>query len=408
MKTQIHAAAMSTRWRTPAMILLMGGLILAIAMGIRHGFGLFLIPMSQDNGWGREVFAFAIALQNLIFGAVQPFTGMLADRLGAGRVIIAGVLLYILGLILMAFAQTSGMLVLSAGVLIGIALSGTTFTVILGAIGRAMPAEKRSMAMGIASAAGSFGQFLMIPGTMSLIGWVGWSTALLLLAGFAVAMLPMAGALFEAPQSRTAVRELSAKQAFVEAIQHPGFLLLSFGFFVCGFQVVFIATHIQPYLLDNGLAPTVGTAVLALIGLFNIGGSWLAGYLGSRLSKPYLLSTIYIGRAIVILLFTQLPLTAFSAYLFAMLMGVLWLSTVPLTNGIVATVFGVRNLSMLTGIVFFFHQIGSFLGGWLGGYLYDRTGNYDTVWTISIGLGVVAALLNLPIRERAVARLQPA
>lgn len=399
---------MTTSWRSSTWLLLGASLILALSLGTRHGFGLFLPPMSAEFGWGREVFAFAIALQNLIWGLAQPITGALADRFGARKAIITGGVLYVLGLVLMGMSDSPLSLSLSAGLLIGIGLSGTSFSVILGVVGRAVPVEKRSMAMGIAAAAGSFGQFAMLPGTLGLIGWLGWSAALLALGLLVALILPLAAMIREQPQAQPTGHEQTLVEALREAAGHSGFWLLALGFFVCGFQVVFVAVHLPAYLVDHHLPALTGTTVLALVGLFNIFGTYIAGWLGGRMAKPRLLSALYLLRGVVIALFIAAPLTQWSAYLFGIAMGLLWLSTVPLTNGTVATLFGVRNLSMLGGIVFLFHQLGSFLGGWLGGYLYDTTGSYDLVWQISIGLSVMAAALNWPVREVPVARLQGA
>ncbi|CAM3781824.1 MFS transporter [Ectopseudomonas alcaliphila] len=397
---------MTTAWRSTTWLLLGASLILALSLGTRHGFGLFLPPMSAEFGWGREVFAFAIALQNLIWGLAQPITGALADRFGARKAIVIGGVLYVLGLVCMGMADSPLSLSLSAGLLIGIGLSGTSFSVILGVVGRAVPVEKRSMAMGIAAAAGSFGQFAMLPGTLGLIGWLGWSAALLALGLLVALMIPLAVMIKETPPPVTNGPQQTLVEALREATSHSGFWLLALGFFVCGFQVVFVAVHLPAYLVDHHLPALTGTTVLALVGLFNIFGTYIAGWLGGRMAKPRLLSILYLLRGMVITLFLLTPLTQWSAYLFGIAMGLLWLSTVPLTNGTVATMFGVRNLSMLGGIVFLFHQLGSFLGGWLGGYLYDTTGSYDLVWQISIGLSVMAAALNWPVREVPVARLQ--
>ncbi|WP_422403156.1 MFS transporter [Pseudomonas sp. GZD-209] len=396
---------MTSVWRTSGWVLLGAALILALSLGVRHGFGLFLAPMSADFGWGREVFAFAIALQNLIWGLAQPFSGALADRLGAAKVVIIGGILYATGLVLMGMADSIWSLSLSAGLLIGIGLSGTSFSVILGVVGRAVPPEKRSMAMGIASAAGSFGQFAMLPGTLGLIQWLGWSAALLVLGLMVALIVPLVGLLRDNPMPAHGADQ-SLGQALREACSHAGFWLLALGFFVCGFQVVFIGVHLPAYLVDQHLPAITGTTVLALVGLFNIVGTYTAGWLGGRMSKPRLLTALYLLRAVVIVLFLWAPVTQVSAYLFGIAMGLLWLSTVPLTNGTVATLFGVRNLSMLGGIVFLFHQLGAFLGGWLGGVVYDQTGSYDLVWQISILLSLLAAALNWPVRERPVARLQ--
>ena len=394
--------------RSATLLLLGASLILAVSLGVRHGFGLFLPPMSAEFGWGREMFAFAIALQNLVWGLAQPFTGAFADRFGARKAIVGGGLLYMVGLVLMSQADSLASLSLSAGLLIGLGLSGTSFSVILGVVGRAVAPEQRSMAMGIAAAAGSFGQFAMLPGTLGLIGWLGWSSALLALGLLVALMLPLALMIKETPAPAPQGSDQTLKEALREACSHTGFWLLALGFFVCGFQVLFVAVHLPAYLVDHHLPAVTGTTVLALVGLFNIFGTYIAGWLGGHMSKPKLLSALYLARGVVIVLFLVAPLTQWSAYLFGIAMGLLWLSTVPLTNGIVATVFGVRNMSMLAGIVFLFHQLGSFLGGWLGGFLYDRTGSYDLVWQISIALSLIAAVLNWPIKEVPVARLKAA
>ena len=398
---------MRTIGRNSALILLGASLILALSLGIRHGFGLFLPPMSNEFGWGREVFAFAIALQNLIWGLTQPFTGALADRFGAKRTVMVGGVLYVVGLLLMGLADSPLSLSLSAGVLIGMGLSGTSFSVILGAVGRAVPPEKRSMAMGVAAAAGSFGQFVMLPGSLGLISWLGWSAALMALGLLVALIVPLASLLKDTPLPSSG-QEQTLREALREAFAHSGFWLLALGFFVCGFQVVFIGVHLPAYLVDQHLPALVGTTVLALVGLFNIFGTYIAGILGGRISKPRLLTALYLARAVIIVAFISLPLTVWSAYAFGVAMGLLWLSTVPLTNGTVATLFGVRNLSMLGGIVFLFHQLGAFLGGWMGGYVYDRTGSYDLVWQIAVLLSLLAAALNWPVREQPVARLQNA
>jgi MFS family permease len=404
----LYHRRMHASWRTPTLILICGGLIMTIAMGARHGFGLFLQPMSMAHGWGRETFAFALALQNLVWGAAQPFSGLIADRYGAGRVLLAGSIFYVLGLGLMAYSSTGTELALSSGLLIGLGLSGTTFSIVYGVLGRTFPAEQRSQVLGIAGAAASFGQFAMLPGTQALITGVGWVGALLVLAAVAALMAPLSAVLAEPGRDASHRPAQSVAAAIVEAAGHRGFWLLTFGFFVCGFQVIFIAVHLPAYLADKGMPGNVGVVCLALIGFFNIIGSWGAGTLGARYSKKNLLAAIYAIRSVVIVAFLAVPVTPTSAYLFAAAMGLLWLSTVPLTNGIIAQVFGVAYLSMLGGFVFFSHQIGSFLGAWLGGMLFDRTGSYDVVWWIAIALGVVAMLLNLPINERPLARLQPA
>lgn len=391
-------------------VLVCGGLLVTLSMGIRHGFGLFNLPITQAHGWSRETFAFALALQNLMWGASQPFVGALADKFGAVRVMVIGVALYVAGLVVMAMASSGTAFASGAGVLIGIAQAGTTYSVIYGVVGRVASPEKRVWAMGITAAAGSFGQFLMIPIEQGLISSFGWQNALLVLAVMACMMLPLAISLREPKGAAHASGfQQTIGQAVREAFSNRNFQLLTLGYFVCGFQVVFIGVHLAPYLKDRGFGdPTVATVALALIGLFNVFGTYFAGSLGQRLPKRYLLSFIYLSRSVVIAGYLLLPLSAMSTWVFAALMGALWLSTVPLTNGIIAQVFGVQYLSMLSGVVFFSHQIGSFLGAWLGGYLYDRTGAYDVVWGIAIALGVVAALVNLPIREQALVRPQTA
>ncbi|MDZ7853182.1 MAG: MFS transporter [Halomonas sp.] len=392
--------------RHTLLIIVLGSLVISLAMGLRHGFGLFLEPMSSELGWGRGVFAFALAIQNLLWGLSQPFAGALADRFGASRVVVVGGALYALGLLFMGLSESALGMTLSAGVLIGLGLSGTTFSVILGAVGRAVPPEKRSLAMGIVSAAGSFGQFAMLPGTLGLLGWLGWSAALLAMGAIAALMLPL-GALLRDRPSAKAASDISLGAALNEAAGHRGFWLLCLGFFVCGFQVVFIGVHLPGYLFDSGIGVHVGSTVLALVGLFNIFGTYAAGWLGGHYSKPRLLTWLYLIRGVVITLFLVAPLSPMSAYLFGIAMGLLWLSTVPLTNGIVASVFGVQHLSMLGGIVFLFHQLGSFMGVWLGGYLYDLQGDYDVVWNIAILLSLMAAALHWFITERPVNRPAP-
>ena len=385
-------------------VLICGAIILSVSLGVRHTFGLFLQPIIMEHGWGREVFAFAIAVQNLVWGIAQPFAGMAADRRGAGPVILVGAVLFAAGVGLMAVAGSAPIFVIAAGVLVGLGLSGTTMPVVFGAISRAMPPEKRSMAFGIAMSVGSLGQFLLLPGALVLIDRVGWAYSLVLLSVLSVAMLPLSFVLRENRKAQSGIAALGARDAAMLALGDRGFRLLSFGFFVCGFHVVFIATHVPAYLLDTGLSPATGSTVLALIGLFNIFGSLAAGWLGGKFRKPRVLALLYLARGVVIAGFVLLPTTATSAYVFAMLMGLLWLSTVPLTNGVVASMFGVANMSLLGGIVFLAHQIGSFLGGWLGGASYDRLGNYDLIWSIAIGLSLLAALVNWPIRERPVER----
>lgn len=395
---------MSQVWRDSRWVLLGSAVILSLSLGIRHGFGLFLSPMSVQFGWGREVFSFAIAMQNLVWGLAQPFAGALADRYGAGKVVALGGVLYVVGLVCMSFSDSPSTLMMSAGVLIGMGLSGTSFSVLLGVVARALPAEKRSAGMGLASAAGSFGQFAMLPGSLGLIQGIGWGKALLVLALFASLIIPLVAMLKDAPSARQP-GDQSMGQALRAASSHPDFWLLTFGFFVCGFQVVFIGVHLPAYLLDQGLSAQTGTTVLALIGLFNILGTYTAGWLGGRMSKPKLLTALYLMRAAVIVAFVAAPVSNVSAYAFGMAMGFLWLSTVPLTNGVVASVFGVRNLSMLGGLVYLFHQVGAFLGGWVGGVAYDITGSYDLIWKAAVVLSIIAAAVNWAVRESPVTQL---
>ena len=387
-------------------LLICGATIVTLSMGIRHGFGLWLQPLTQAHGWTRQSFGLAIAIQNLSWGVSGIFAGMLADRFGAFRVIVMGTVAYCLGLLGMAYADTPLVFVMTSGVLIGVAQAGTTYAVVYGVIGRNVPADKRSWAMGITAAAGSFGQFLMVPTEGFLISHFGWQQALVLLGFAALLIAPLAWGLREPGFAGKAAlpRQQSIVQAMREALRYRSFQLLTVGYFVCGFQVVFIAVHMPSYLKDKGLSPEVASYALALIGLFNVFGTYAAGVLGQNIAKRKLLAFIYLARAAAISVFLLVPLTPVSVYAFASVMGLLWLSTVPVTNSMVAQIFGVSHLSMLSGMVFFSHQIGSFLGAWLGGYLYDKTGSYDVVWYIAIALGVAAALVNLPIKEGAIAR----
>jgi len=403
---------MFTTSRTPSLatVLIASGAVLTLAMGVRHGFGFWLQPISQAHGWTRETYSLAMALQNLMWGVFGPFAGMAADRFGTARVVIVGALLYMAGLVWMATVNQPALFVLGSGLLIGGALSCTAFGAIAGIIGRIAPESKRSWAFGISAAAGSFGQFTMMPVEQQLISLSGWQNAFLILAALVVlVMIPMAFRLREPAPTKALGPQQSSWQATREAFGYRPFLLLLSGYFVCGFQVVFIGVHLPAYLKDKGiLDPNVAVIALALVGLFNIFGSYYAGKLGGRFPKRYLLSFIYLSRSAIIALFLLAPLTSASVYVFAGALGLLWLSTVPLTNGVIAGIFGVRNLSMLSGFVFFSHQVGSFLGVWLGGYLYARQGSYDMVWGIVLALGVFAALINLPINEKAIVRGQPA
>jgi len=399
----------ATRKLSMAQVLICGAAIVTLSMGIRHGFGLWLQPITQDMGWTRQTFALAMAIQNLSWGLFGIFGGMLADRLGAFRVLIGGAALYAMGLAGMALSPTPLLFSLTTGVLIGAAQAGTTYAIIYGVLGRQIPADKRSWAMGVAAAAGSFGQFLMVPLEGQLILRLGWQEALLVLSAMVILIVPLAFGLREpgfhgsAPVKRTQ----SVGEAFAEALRYRSFLLLTAGYFVCGFQVVFIGVHMPSYLRDQGLTPQVASYALALIGLFNVFGTYIAGSLGQRIPKRHILAFIYFARAVAITIFLLVPLSPLSVYVFSAVIGALWLSTVPPTNATVAQIFGVQHLSMLSGFVFFSHQIGSFLGVWLGGYLYDRTGSYDIVWYLAIVLGIVAGLVNLPVREGAIVRATP-
>jgi MFS family permease len=387
-------------------VLACGAAIVTLSMGIRHGFGLWLQPITQAQGWTRETFSFALAIQNLTWGVAGIFAGMLADRFGAFRVLVGGAALYGAGLVGMALAPNPAVFALTAGILIGTAQAGTTYAVIYGVIGRQIDPAKRSWAMGMAAAAGSFGQFLMVPIEGMLIANLGWQEALIVLGVAALLIAPLSLGLRE-PGFRGATpppRDQTILQALREAARYPSFQLLVLGYFVCGFQVVFIGVHMPSYLKDKGLTPEVASYSLALIGLFNVFGTYIAGALGQKLAKQKILAFIYVARAVVIAVFLIVPLSPLSVYIFSSVMGLLWLSTVPPTNALVAQIFGVAHLSMLGGIAFFSHQIGSFMGVWLGGFLYDRTGSYDVVWYIAIALGGVAAALNLPVRGTPIVR----
>jgi MFS family permease len=385
-------------------VLLCGAMIVTLSMGIRHGFGFWLQPIISERGWTRETFSFAMAVQNLAWGIAGPIAGMLADRFGAWKVLIGGGIAYALGLLLMAVTSHPLSFTLGAGVLIGIAQSGSTYAVIYGVLGRTVSPEKRSWAFGVAAAAGSFGQFIMIPIETWLISHLGWQAALYLLAGAALLIVPLAIGVRERHVAPFSGAHQSIAQALREAFGYRSFQLLMLGYFVCGFQVVFIGVHLPSYLKDHGLGIEVSTGALMLIGLFNIFGTYAAGMLGQRYPKRYLLSAIYGLRAVAIALFITVPLTPISVYVFAAVIGFLWLSTVPPTNAVVAQIFGAQHLSMLGGFVFLSHQVGSFLGVWLGGKLYDATGSYDVVWWLAIALGLMAMLANLPVRETPILR----
>jgi MFS family permease len=388
---------------SPVLVLIAAMVVVSLALGIRSTMGLFLRPMTADLGWGREVFAFAIALQNLLWGAAQPFTGMIADRYGTGRVIAISGVGYALGLAMMATADHPFMLNLGLGVVNGLFFSGVTFSVVLGAVSRAVPAEKRGMAMGIASSGGSVGQFVMLPLGQWFIDSQGWATALILLAAISLFMVPM-GAILTGKAAPSAGDTVARPgRAFLEAVGYRQYWLMFVGFFVCGFHVSFVATHLPAYLVDNGIAATMGATALALIGFFNIFGSLAFGALGDRFSKKKTLAFLYLTRGAAIAGFMAVPLSNASVLVFAAVMGFTWLGTVPLTNGLVGQVFGARYMATLSGFVFFGHQIGAFIGVWLGGLIFDLTGSYNPIWYAGIALGVFAAAVHWPIDERPLA-----
>jgi MFS family permease len=398
-------------WRTPAVIVVCGCVISFLSFGPRASLGFFLTPMSQANGWDRDVFGLALAIQNILWGAGQPLAGAIADRFGTIRVLSAGGILYAIGLVLMAYSSTPGMLNLGAGVLIGFGLAGCSFSVVLGAFGKLMPESWRLLAFGAGTAAGSFGQFLYSPLAVSLIDAYGWHNALLVFGAGMLLVLPLSLALATAPAeagtSHGAVSQ-SLGQALSEAVGHRSYILLVLGFFTCGFQLAFITVHMPAYLVDRGLSSSVGAWTIGAIGLFNIVGSLASGWLGNVMPKRYLLSFIYFARAAAVLAFISFPVTAATSIMFGAVMGLLWLSTVPPTNGIIALMFGTRWLATLAGLAFFSHQVGGFLGVWLGGVVFVRTGSYDAVWWLSVLFGVLSAVVNLPIVEKPVPRLAAA
>lgn len=389
------------------LVLVACSLILLIGFGVRAGFGLFLQPMSLENQWGREIFSIAMAIQNLIWGALGPFAGGIADRYGNGRVVAFCGLMYVAGLVSMAFTQTPLALHLGAGFLIGLALSGSTFATLLAVVGRVVPPEKRSTALGVATAAGSFGQFAILPVTQLLISRFDWHSALLGLAAIAALIVPLAWFARGKPAPQQGAQQ-SLGESLHEALRERGFHLLFWGFFVCGFHIAMLTVHLPAFVVDGGLKPEHGMTALALIGLANMIGSYASGVLGGRLSKKYLLSTIYALRAVAILVLISFPLTQATLYFFAVVIGFLWLSTVPLTNGLVGQIFGLRYVATLSAIVFFGHQIGSFIGVWLAGWLFDHTGSYQVAFLLSIGLGVFAAIVNLPVNETPIAQRRAA
>ncbi len=395
-----------TDMRLAYLALILGGLIVALSFGIRSGFGLYLGPISLEFGYGREVFALSMAIQNLVWGLAQPFAGALADRYGPFRAIALGSLLYAAGTMMLAVSSAPSTLHLGAGILVGAGLSGTAVGIILGAVGRVFPSEQRSWALGIVGASASFGQFLMVPIGQHLLDSVGWSQTALIMAMLSLIIVPLGLVFLKVKPSNdvTSAPAQTVGEALSEAFVHPSFWLLIAGFFVCGFHVAYIATHLPSYVVDLGMPAQTGAWALGLVGLFNIIGSYSAGVLGGRLPKKYLLSSLYLARALIMAGFLVVPPSEFVVYLFAAAMGLVWLSTVPLTSGLVAFIYGPRYMSMLFGIVFVSHQVGGFLGAWLGGYVFDLTGSYVSVWWISVALGAFSAIIHWPIQERPVQR----
>ncbi len=411
----LSQAARQVGWRTPLVVIICGSIVAMLSFGPRSALGFFLTPLSSTNGWGREVFAFAVAIQNLLWGLGQPFAGAVADRFGTNRVLMVGATLYASGLALMAHSDSPAMLDLSAGVLIGFGLSGCSFNIILGAFGKLLPESWRSMAFGIGTAAGSFGQFLFSPFAVALMGSFGWQVALYVFACILLVVIPLAVALATPPQAKLtaapgtpAQAPLSLKLALAEAFGHRSYVLLVLGFFTCGFQLAFITVHLPAYLLDRGLSAEIGGYTLAIIGLFNIVGSLTSGWLGNRMPRRYILSFIYFGRAMAVVAFITLPASPTATLIFGAVTGFFWLSTVPPTSSLVAVMFGVRWLATLFGFAFFSHQVGGFLGVWLGGLVFEYSGSYDPVWWLSVLFGVLSALINLPIVEKPAPRLAAA
>ena len=401
------AAPALVSWRTPAVLVVVGCAIALISFGPRSALGQFLSPLSLEHGWSRAAFSFAIAVQNILWGIGQPFAGAVADRFGPTRVLCAGAILYALGLAGMAYASTPLLLDVSAGVLIGFGLAGCSFTMVIGALGKLVPERWRNFAFGAGTAAGSFGQFVYSPLAHALIDAFSWQTALLVFAGLMLLVLPLSMMLMapkDAPVPAAAKQPQSVKQALLEAFGHRSYVLLVLGFFTCGFQLAFVTVHLPSYLLDRGLSADAGAWTIAVIGLFNIVGSLAAGYLSGVMPKRYLLSIIYFGRALAIVALITLPASTTVTLIYGAITGLLWLSTVPPTSGLVALMFGTRWLTMLFGFAFFSHQVGGFLGVWLGGLLFETTGSYALVWWLSVFFGVASALINLPIVEKPVAR----
>ena len=403
-------------WRTPTVVVVCGCLIAMIGFGPRSALGLFLTPMSAAHGWERDIFALSVAMQTLLYGAAQPFSGAIADRFGTVRVIIAGALLYAAGIYMMAHATTPGMLYLSSGVLIGFGLSGCSFNLIISSFGKLLPESWRSLAFGAGTASGSFGQFLFSPLGVYLIDAFGWQAAIEIFAGLLLMIVPLAIALATPPADAPAAARgapgaapgQTYKQALAEAFGHRSYILLVLGFFTCGFQLGFVTLHLPAYLMDRGLSAQVGGWTLGIIGLFNIVGAMLSGWLGGFLPKRYILSFIYFARALAVIFLITLPASPLVTLIYGAVTGLLWLSSVPPTSGLVVVMFGTRWLAMLFGVAFFSHQVGGFLGIWLGGLLFERTGSYDAVWWLGVLFGVISAVINLPIVEKPVPRLAAA
>jgi predicted MFS family arabinose efflux permease len=391
----------------PLIVLVIAGCIVAaITNGIRTSFGLFTLPLTADLGVSREAWGMAMAIQNLVWGIVQPFAGAIADRHGTARVVAAGLVAYAAGLVLMVFSPSAPLLDLTAGIICGVGISLSSFSIVMVAFGRSVPQEKRSLIFGVATAASSFGQFIFAPIGQGFINAFGWQSALIYLSIFLVLALPLTYALRGKAEASTTHVDMPFGTALRRAMRYPSYRLLVIGFFVCGFHLAFINVHLPAYLVQCGLTPDVGSWAIAIIGLFNIAGSLTVGYLGGRVPKQLLLASIYFLRALAIAAFMLFPVTPLTTYLFAAMMGFLWLSTVPPTAGLVSVFFGPRYMGMLYGIAFLSHQIGSFLGVWLGGYVFDTTGSYSLVWYLGILLGLGSAAIHLPIRELPAAKFQ--
>ncbi len=390
-------------WRDPLAVVLAGGIVMGLSLGVRHAFGIFLVPITMDHGWPRETFSFAIALQNIVWGIMQPLVGMVADRYSSRRIVIAGILCYACGLLGMAYSATPLAFTLSAGVVVGIALACSSFGVIYGALSRMVSADRRGWALGLAGATGGLGQFFLVPVSQEFIDAFNWNGSLIALAIACVVILPLALPLDDSsPQAGG--RHQSLRSALHEAFSHQGFWLLILGFFACGFHLAFIANHMPSYLRDQGMAPSAAVIGLAIIALTNVAGTYLCGLMGNWFRRKYVLFWIYVLRSLTIAAFYLLPLSTYSLYAFCAVMGFIWLGTVPLTNGVLSQIFGVRYLTTLFGFVFFGHQLGSFFGVWLGGYVFDATRSYDLVWQLSIAIGFLAAALHYPIKDAEIRR----